>query len=127
MAAEVRIFTQRIQGPFLLHDAFPCRSSAAGSGRFCYDFRFTSPYDDNVDKPTYFERCWKGNGWIERHDLETIAVHGDKVFVTYRCVAKGGRSFRNTEFFVFDGDRVKRIEVYFGPAWDNGIFVPHPR
>ena len=32
------------------------------------DFRFTSPYDDNIDKPTYFERCWKGSGWIERHD-----------------------------------------------------------
>jgi ketosteroid isomerase-like protein len=23
------------------------------------DFRFTSPFDDNIDKPTYFERCWK--------------------------------------------------------------------
>ena len=22
------------------------------------DFHFTSPYDDNIDKPTYFERCW---------------------------------------------------------------------
>ena len=23
------------------------------------DFRFTSPYDDSIDKATYFERCWK--------------------------------------------------------------------
>jgi len=22
------------------------------------DFRFTSPYDDEIDKATYFERCW---------------------------------------------------------------------
>ena len=43
--------------------------------------------------------------------------------MTYRCVAKGGKSFRNTEFFVFDGDKVKRIDVYFGAAYDNGVFV----
>ena len=23
------------------------------------DFRFTTPYDDEIDKATYFERCWK--------------------------------------------------------------------
>jgi hypothetical protein len=23
------------------------------------DFRFTSPYDDHIDKATYFERCWR--------------------------------------------------------------------
>jgi hypothetical protein len=28
------------------------------------DFRFTSPYDDALDKATYFERCWD-TGWIE--------------------------------------------------------------
>src|SRR3954467_15820444 len=78
------------------------------------DFRFTSPYDDNIDKPAYFERCWKNSDWIERHELERIFVEGDEAFVTYRCVAKVSQTFRNTEFFVFDGDKVKRIDVYFG-------------
>jgi ketosteroid isomerase-like protein len=87
------------------------------------DFRFTSPYDDNIDKPTYFERCWKGSDWIARHELERIFVEGDEAFVTYRCVAKGGKTFRNTEFFVFSGDKVKRIDVYFGATYDNGMFV----
>ena len=87
------------------------------------DFRFTSPYDDNIDKPTYFERCWKGSDWIERHELERIFVEGDEAFAAYRCVAKGGKTFRNTEFFVFDGDKVKRIDVYFGATYDNGVFV----
>ena len=90
------------------------------------DFRFTSPYDDNIDKPTYFERCWKGSGWIARHELEKIVVDGDEVFVTYRCVARDGRAFRNTEFFVFDGDKVKRIDVYFGATYQNGAFVRQP-
>ena len=90
------------------------------------DFRFTSPYDDEIDKSTYFERCWRNSDWIERHELEKIFVDGNEAFVTYRCVAKGGKNFRNTEFFTFDGDRVKRIDVYFGATYENGAFVKQP-
>jgi hypothetical protein len=90
---------------------------------FSDDFRFTSPYDDNIDKAAYFERCWKGSDWIERHELERIFGEGDEAFVTYRCSTKGGRTFRNTEFFVFEGDKVRRIDVYFGATYDNGAFV----
>jgi ketosteroid isomerase-like protein len=90
---------------------------------FSDDFRFTSPYDDALDKPAYFERCWKNSDWIERHELEKIFVEGDEAFVTYRCIAKDGRTFRNTEFFVFDGNKVKRIDVYFGAAYQHGAFV----
>jgi ketosteroid isomerase-like protein len=91
------------------------------------DFRFTSPYDDALDKATYFERCWKNSGWIERHELEKIVVQGDEAFVTYKCVAKDGKSFRNTEFFVFAGDRVRSIDVYFGATYEDGVFVSQPR
>jgi ketosteroid isomerase-like protein len=87
------------------------------------DFRFTSPYDDQIDKPTYFARCWRGSDWIERHALEKIIVEGNEAFVTYQCVAKGGKAFRNTEFFLFEGDRVKRIDVFFGATYQNGVFV----
>jgi ketosteroid isomerase-like protein len=87
------------------------------------DFRFTSPYDDRIDKATYFERCWRNSDWIERHELEKIFVEGEEAFVTYRCVARDGKSFRNTEFFAFDGDKVRRIDVYFGATYENGAFV----
>jgi ketosteroid isomerase-like protein len=87
------------------------------------DFHFTSPYDDAIDKTTYFERCWKNSGWIERHELEKIFVEGDEAFVAYKCVAKDGKSFRNTEFFVFAGDKVRSIDVYFGAAYQDGVFV----
>ena len=87
------------------------------------DFRFTSPYDDHIDKPTYFERCWKNTEWIERHELERILVDGDAAFVTYRCTAKSGKWFRNTEFFVFAGDKVRSIDVYFGATYQDGVFV----
>jgi ketosteroid isomerase-like protein len=87
------------------------------------DFCFTSPFDDAIDKATYFARCWRDTGWIERHELERIFVEGDEAFVTYNCVARGGKSFRNTEFFAFAADKVKRIDVYFGASYQNGVFV----
>lgn len=90
---------------------------------FAADFRFTSPYDDRIDKRTYFERCWRSSNWIERHELERIFVQGDKAFVTYECVAKGGKSFRNTEFLEFENDKIKRIDVYFGATYQDGAFV----
>ena len=46
--------------------------------------------------------------------------------MTYRCVAKGGKSFRNTEFFRFEGDKIRRIDVYFGATYQDGVFVKQP-
>lgn len=103
--------------------AYLANDRTAVEGFLSDDFRFTSPYDDGIDKATYFERCWRGSDWIERHELERIFAEGDAAFVTYECTAKGGKSFRNTEFFQFEGDKVKRIDVYFGAAYQNGVFV----
>src|SRR5450631_2090660 len=87
------------------------------------DFRFTTPYDDEIDKTTYFERCWRNADWIERHELERIFVEGDGAFVTYNCVARSGKNFRNTEFFSFEGDKIRSIDVYFGATYQDGVFV----
>ena len=106
-----------------LFAAYRANDRKAVEDSFTGDFRFTSQYDDTIDKPTYFARCWRDSGWIERHEIEKILVEGDEAFVTYRCVAKGGRSFRNTEFFTFAGNRVSRIDVYFGATYENGAFV----
>ena len=43
--------------------------------------------------------------------------------MTYQCADKDGKSFRNTEFFTFEGDRVRRIDVYFGATYAHGMFV----
>jgi len=91
------------------------------------DFRFTSPFDDDIDKAAYFDRCWRDTGWIARHDIERIFVRGDEAFVIYRCLARDGRSFRNIEFFTLRDGKVRRIEVYFGAAFQDGRFLPQPR
>ena len=106
-----------------IFDAYLANDRKRVEAALADDFRFTSPYDDRIDKPTYFERCWKNSDWIERHELERIFVQGDEAFVTYRCIAKGGKNFRNTEFFVFAGDKVKSIDVYFGASYESGAFV----
>jgi ketosteroid isomerase-like protein len=106
-----------------LFAAYLSDDRTAVENSFTEDFRFTSPYDDEIDKATYFARCWRVSDWIERQELERIFVEGEGAFVTYRCVAKGGKSFRNTEFFTFEGDKISRIDVYFGATYENGAFV----
>jgi ketosteroid isomerase-like protein len=90
---------------------------------FTGDFTFTSPYDDRIDKATYFDRCWRVGDWIERQQLEKIFVEGDEAFVTYQVMTKDGKRFRNTEFFTFEGEKIKRIDVYFGATYQDGVFV----
>jgi ketosteroid isomerase-like protein len=107
--------------------AYLANERAAVAAAFTDDFRFSSPYDDRIDKTTYFERCWAGSDWIAEHEIEKILADGEEAYVTYRCVAKDGKSFRNTEFFRFAGDKVSGIEVYFGPAYENGKLVKQER
>ena len=106
-----------------LFAAYLSNDRKAVEASFTDDFRFTSPYDDEIDKATYFERCWRVSDWIERQDLERIMVEGEAAFVTYRCIARDGKSFRNTEFFTFAGDKIRRIDVYFGATYRHGAFV----
>jgi ketosteroid isomerase-like protein len=106
-----------------LFAAYRSNDRKAVEDSFTDDFRFTSPYDDRIDKAAYFARCWKSSDWIERQDLERIVVEGDAAFVTYQCTARDGKSFRNTEFFVFEGDKIRRIDVYFGATYNNAVFA----
>ncbi len=65
---------------------------------------------------TYFERCWPNAENIAAFEFERLVEHGDDVFVTYEATRTDGTRFRNTEVLTFDGEQVRRVEVYFG--WD---------
>lgn len=86
-------------------------------------FTFTSPNDDGIDKATYFERCWPNRDASREQQIENIVVSGQQAFVTYLCATEGGKSFRNTEFLTFSGDRIASVNVYFGAAYQDGVFV----
>ena len=109
-----------------LFAAYMANDRAAVENSFTDDFTFTSPYDDRIDKATYFERCWRVSDWIARQQLEKILVESDEAFVTYEVVSKDGKRFRNTEFFRFDDDKVRSIDVYFGASYKDGVFVKQP-
>ena len=57
------------------------------------------------------------------HAIEKIVVDGDKAFVTYSSSTSPGQRFRNTEVFTFCGERIARVDVYFGAAYQNGVLV----
>jgi ketosteroid isomerase-like protein len=80
------------------------------------DFSFYSPPDPGIDRATYFERCWPNSQRLERFEFVRLIEAGDEVVVTYECTRADASRFRNTEVFSFDGDKVAKVEVYFG--WD---------
>jgi ketosteroid isomerase-like protein len=106
-----------------MYDAYRTKNRALVERILTDDFTFTSPYDDAVDKATYFERCWPNNKLIKTHIVETIIEKGDEVFVLYKCIINEGKEFRNVECLTFEGDHICEVNVYFGAAYKDGKFV----
>lgn len=104
-------------------DAYKTKDRASIEAVLADDFTFTSPYDDAIDKATYFERCWPNSGRIREHVIERIVVQGDEAYVTYLARIIDGSEFRNTEFFTFTDDKVRSVTVYFGASYRGGCFV----
>jgi ketosteroid isomerase-like protein len=80
------------------------------------DLTFYSPYDVGIDRARYFERCWPNAELIETFEFKRLVEAGDEVIVTYESTKTDGRRFRNTEVLTFEGEKIRRVEVYFG--WD---------
>jgi ketosteroid isomerase-like protein len=80
------------------------------------DFVFYSPYDVGIDRARYFERCWPNAELIRAFEFKRLVEAGDEVIVTYESTKTDGRRFRNTEVLTFEGEKIRRVEVYFG--WD---------
>ena len=80
------------------------------------DLRFSSPPDPALDRAGYFERCWPGAARGQEFDFVRLVESGDEVIVTYEMTSAAGARGRNTEVLTFAGDRISRVEVYFG--WD---------
>jgi ketosteroid isomerase-like protein len=89
------------------------------------DFRFTSPYDDAIDRAEYFRRCWPNHDRMRAIAIHRAVVQDDTVFVTYELVTKDGRHIHNAEVLTFRDDKLVTVHVHFGAERDaNGAFLP---
>ena len=79
-------------------------------------FQFSAPPDPNLDRDGYFERCWPGAGRGQEFEFVRLVESGDEVIVTYELRRRDGGGGRNTEVLTFEGERISKVEVYFG--WD---------
>ena len=105
---------QRLETVRSLYAAFAAGDREAVDAVLADGFEFSSPVDVGLDRASYFERCWPGAGEGQRFDFVRLVRSGDEVIVTYEMQRPDGPRGRNTEVLTFAGDRVSRVEVYFG-------------
>lgn len=84
------------------------------------DFTFTSPFDDHIDRASYFRRCWPQQPLHQKFDFVTVMQEGDMVFVAYDATIRApntthpAATFRNAEMMSFEDGKLKAVEVFFG-------------
>lgn len=106
-----------------LFATFSSQDRAAVEALLTADFTFSSPYDDAVDREHYLQHCWPNAAHLQELQIERLLVDGDQAYVTYWAATAQGMSFRNTEFFRFEGEQIACLDVYFGAAYDQGQFA----
>ena len=84
------------------------------------DFTFTSPWDDHIDRATYFSHCFPHAGEFRFRFPMKIFVDGDEAVIVYETEGKHGGTFHNAELFRFASGRIRSITVFFG-------FIPGAR
>ncbi len=101
------------------YTAFASRDRAGHEKLLADSFRFTSPYDNGIDRRTFYERCWPNGDAFSRFDIVLTAVSGNQVFICYEAETLAGKRFRNTELVTVENGLITAVEVYFG--WH----IPH--
>jgi ketosteroid isomerase-like protein len=84
------------------------------------EFTFTSPWDDHIDRATYFSHCWPHAGEFRFRLPMKVFVQDDEAVVVYETEGKQGGTFHNAELLRFAGGRIRSIDVFFG-------FIPGAR
>lgn len=77
-------------------------------------FTFSAPPDPLLNRAEFFERCWPhGNNLKELTYVRLLEI-ADEIILTHEFRGPDGFTERNTDIFTFDGDKITRLEVYFG-------------
>jgi ketosteroid isomerase-like protein len=77
------------------------------------DFTFSAPPDPFLDRAGFFRRCWPGAGKGGTFEIIRLIESANEVIVTYEAQINGVKG-RNTEILTFEGEKIRRSEVYFG-------------
>jgi hypothetical protein len=92
--------------------------------RLADEFSFTSPNDDDhIDKRQFKEKCSPESERMRRFEVDKVLESDGEAFARYQLWTTDGKVIRNTEYFRFDGDRIRDIEVCFG----TGVGFPSQR
>jgi ketosteroid isomerase-like protein len=102
------------------YEGYQSRDREAIEALLAEDFTFTSPWDDHIDRATYFSRCFPHAGEFRFRFPLRIFVDGDEAVIVYETEGKQGGTFHNAELFRFAGGRIRSITVFFG-------FIPGAR
>jgi ketosteroid isomerase-like protein len=97
--------------------AYLARDRAAADALLHERLSFNSPYDANLNKAEYFERCWPGGDAFASMRIDRLFVGGDggsEGFVRYAIETKDGRKIHNVELIRVEEGRIREVHVYFG-------------
>lgn len=105
------------------YEAFRERKRDVAETLAAAQFRFTSPYDDRIDRTAFFERCWPNGDRFSDFRIELLQATADGAFVTYLATTQDDLTFRNTEYLTVANGQVISVDVYFGASYQRGRFV----
>ena len=78
-------------------------------------FTFTSPApDDHIPTDRFHDKCWPQAPHIRTFEFVRIMEQGDEVMAIMQVITVDNKVIRNVEYFRFEGDKIKSIEVFFG-------------
>lgn len=80
-------------------------------------FTFSAPPHPFLDRDEFFKKCWPQGGNLKDIKYIRLIEIGDEVVVTHEYTKPDGAIGRNTDIVTFAGDKIMRLEVYFG--WDK--------
>ena len=78
------------------------------------NFTFSAPPDPLLNRDELFKKCWPQGDNLKDIKYVRIIENADEVIVTHEYTKPDGSKGRNTDIVTFDGDKIVRLEVYFG-------------
>lgn len=80
------------------------------------NFTFSAPLDPILNRSEFFDKCWPEGHGLKDIKYVRVIENADEVVITHEYVKPDGAKGRNTDIITFNGDKIVRLEVYFG--WD---------